>query len=108
MYGASKITILSNIIGVMASIVGIVTFFCGFPIVTIVCAVITLFDSFIQVIAGDQNNFITEIVTIIIGVIVGLTTTIGVVDGISIALCFGCLALAVVGWAFILISGKRL
>lgn len=96
-----------SFLGSLSSIIGIVAFFCNAPVITAICAGVTLIDSFLQVVFGDQNNFNTEIVTIIIGVIIGLVTDIGIVNGIAIALCFGCAIMTILGWGFVLFFQNR-
>ena len=89
---------------IISGLIGTIFFFSGNRSITYICAAITLLDSFIQVTIGEQKNFATELVTVIIGLIVGLITNIGIADGISISLCIGCLALAILGWSLQLIA----
>ena len=100
----SVVTTIFSIIGIISGLIGTIFFFSGNRSITYICAAITLLDSFIQVPIGEQKNFATELVTVIIRLIVGLITNIGIADGISISLCIGCLALAILGWSLQLIA----
>ena len=93
-------------ISAITSIIGIIFFFCGYPIVTIVCAVISLVSSVVNVVKGEQHGFITEIITIIIGLIIALIANIDIINGIAVAICIGDAGLTVFGLLFRLLSDR--
>lgn len=103
----SVITTVSSFVGFVASITGIISFLLNNPIITVICAVVTLVDSGIQIFIGDQNSFITEILTVLIGAIIGLITKIGIFSGIAVALCFVCAFMTLLGWGIQLYSFIR-
>lgn len=79
-------TLIFANITTLSSIVGIVGFFFS-PTITIVCAAISLINSIIQVIWGDQTNIGTEIATIFVGIIIALIFHLPIINTIAIALC---------------------
>ena len=104
----SKSTV--NMIGIIANIVaiaGIVCFFCGLRTVTVICAVITIIDSFIQIRWGDQNNFVTEIIAAIVGVFVALFTKTNIVHLISVVLCIWCIVALLFGWIYLIVITRK-
>lgn len=101
------VTTLFSVAGMIAALFGTIFFFQGAQHIAYICAAITILDSFIQVIVGNQKNFATEILTVLIGLIIGIITKISIIDGISIALCIGCLLLSAIGWIFQIITFMR-
>lgn len=88
---------ISGLIADIAGCTGIVMYFIGMPIITVICASITIIDSIVQVVWGGQNNFITEVIAIIIGIIVGYVFNIHIVNSISLVLCIFCTVFLVIG-----------
>ena len=98
-----------GIIGFVSSIsaiVGVVFWFIN-PTVTIVCALITIIDSIIQVIFGDQNNLTSEIATVIISAIISLIAKTPTFETICFGLCLVAAVFAIIGWISMLISYKN-
>lgn len=98
-----------KVISPIAALCGIIIFFgCdpapSYRIYVVMCAVITIINSFLQVKYGDQNSLTTEIITAIIGGIVGASTEAGIIYGISIALCIADLVMLVFGWLSIIFT----
>ena len=100
----------SNIISAISTIfaiAGIVCFFCGLRTITIICAVVTIIDSFVQIRWGDQNNFVTEIIAAIVGVFVALFTKTNIVHLISVALCIWCIVALLFGWIYLIVITRK-
>lgn len=99
-YTLRKFTSLSGFISCIAAIAGVVALIIGYYPLLYICAVITLIDSFIQVIFADQNSFATEIAMIVIGWIISNW----VADFwicVSAALCIETALLSLFGWIVI-------
>ena len=94
-------SIISNVF----SIVGIICGFSGIYALLYIASGITLMNSFMQVIFGVQKNFITEIATIIVGVIISLIFKIPMLIAIAFALCFAELIMYILG---IIMMGKKM
>lgn len=88
---------IAPILAVICSVIGIITYYTGFPVATYICAAITIADSLIQIIWGDQNNPVTEIVTAVIGLIIALIAQIPILPCIAVALCFGTAIVTLLG-----------
>lgn len=97
-----RYTTIMQFIGLLASIVGIVCFYTGYKNITLICGSITLIDSFFQVISGEQNGLVTEIFTIIVGLIIALIFKIPIFACIALALCIATLLLTIIGWISLL------
>lgn len=95
-----------SVISTLASVVGCIFYFIN-PVITIFCGAITLINSFLQIVFADQNNFTTEIVTIIIAVVVALIIDTAIIPCISFALCIADLLMLVTGWIFMFFLYKR-
>lgn len=102
----SPLATIFGILSVVAAIVGVIFFFIN-PTVTIVCAVISILNSIIQVVCGDQNNLTTEIATIVIAIIIALIADISIFNTICFALCIVEALMTVIGWIFMLVAGRR-
>ena len=99
-------TIFSHISGI-TSIIGFVCAFSN-PGVTMVMAAISLFASVLNVWFGDQNNFVTEIIAIGIGLLVALLFEIEILLALSAAICLGDMIISILGWISLLfILSKR-
>ena len=68
-------------------IVGIVCYYSHIPYILFIGALLDIIENFIDIHNGTQNNLATLILSIIIGLIVGLNTG-HVFIGISLAICF--------------------
>ncbi len=103
MFLISRIFSLSTTI---ISIIGIIFFFVN-PTVTTVCACFSIINSFIQVIYGDQKNFSTEILTVIIAIIISGIAGISYWNTICLSLCIADVLLTVLGWiSMVLLNAK--
>lgn len=71
-YTRLKIVTASDILSFIVAIAGIVFLILGMRVFLIVCAIVTLVDSVIQVTLGDQNGFFTEIAMVAIGGILAI------------------------------------
>ncbi len=99
---AMVITHLSGI----TSIIGFIFAFIN-PSVTLVLAGFSLFASVMNVWFGDQNGFVTEIFTIIMGLLIGLVSEIPIAVAIGAAICFGDALISIIGWISLLVyTGK--
>lgn len=101
---ASVISLAMSVIGFIASIVGIIFFFKGDTNITCICAVISIADSVIQRIWGDQNNLITEIIAVIIGAVVSFFLPGGFLTFAALALCIETVVFTLFGWIGVLIA----
>lgn len=95
----SKSTVVTffQAISSIGSVVGIVFFFIN-PIITILCGVLSLLSSIINVTYGDQNNLSTEISTIIIASVVALFTNLNWLEFSTFLLCTAEIIVLIVGW----------
>lgn len=91
-----------SLLTTIISIIGIIFYFVN-PTVTTVCACFSVINSFIQIIYGDQKNFSTEILTVIIAVIVSGIRDLSYWNTICFSLCIADVLLAVLGWISLLI-----
>ena len=105
MYDFSAVSKISNVLSTISSIVGTIFFFINIK-VTIICAILAIIDSFIQVIFGDQNNLVTEILTVIVAVIVALIRDANIFHYAAFALCVVSAVFTVIGWIFMLFAYK--
>ena len=104
--GKIMVTNLIGFISTLTSIVGVIAFFCkAFPLL-IFCAVISILNSFIQVIFGEQNNFTTEIATIILFGIISFFAKANIPIMISFGICIADVIMSVLGWISIFIFWK--
>lgn len=97
---------LFGFISALISVVGIIFYFVN-PIVTIICAAFSIINSILQVFIGEQNNFSTEIFTIIIAVIIALIAKISFINTICFALCIADALLQIIGWIFMAFQKDR-
>lgn len=104
--GSSKFATVFGFISTIASIIGFICFFSN-PSITLICAGTSLFNSFIQVVLGEQKNFTTEIITIFIAVIISFFADISTVMVIAVALCVADAALSIFGWILMLFAYKK-
>lgn len=88
MSGIDKFLSFLSVLAFIAGIAGIVCFYCGVVAVTCSCAVFLLFESFMQVVCGEQNGFGTQIFAAIVGFVVALISQTSVPHTIAVALCF--------------------
>ena len=102
--GNSIASLAMSVIGFVASIVGVIFFFTGGTNITCICAVISIADSVIQRIWGDQNNLITEIIAVIIGAVVSFFLPGGFLTFAALALCIETVVFTLFGWIGVLIA----
>ena len=76
-------------ISFLLSIVGIVFYYLGYDAITFICAGISLVHSFINVCWGDQNGFVTEILTLIVGSLVAVIFKCEFWACLAVAICYG-------------------
>ena len=98
---------LFGIASVITSAIGTVAFFTHSYTLLIVCAVISIADSLIQIIWGEQNNLNTEIATIVIFSVVSFFSNVKWIILVSFGLCISSLLITIVGWVLILFFIKR-
>ena len=84
-----------SVIDTLSTIIGIIFYYIGLPIVTIISACLSILDSILQVKYGDQNSLATEVITVIIGVIVALIAKISIIPCVAVTICFGSAILGV-------------
>lgn len=88
------------------SVIGIIFFFIN-PFITFLCAIFSLFNSVIQICFGDQNNFNTEISTIIIGLIISLIIKQPILKIVSMSVCIADILFLVLGWITMFLFYKK-
>ena len=98
-----KFLSFSGAFSTLASIAGIVFYFTGLQTYTIICAICTLIDSFLQIKFGEQNNLTTEIISIIIGIIIALFAKVNIIGCASVSLCIVNALMSILGIASIII-----
>lgn len=96
-----------SVIDIIAVIIGCIFYFIN-PTVTIICGVITAINSVTQVVWGDQNNFSTEIATIIISLIIASLADLPIFEFICFILCAVDLLMLVVGWIISLVYSRKM
>ena len=106
MYRQNTLSTISGTVGTISSFVGSIFFFININ-VTIICALILIVDSFIQVIFGEQNNLTTEVLTVIVAIIVALIIDANILHTIVFAMCIVTAVFSILGWVLMLISYKR-
>lgn len=101
------LTTIFGFASTISSIVGVIAFFTdSFPLL-LICAGISLINSLIQVIFGDQNNLSTEISTVIISLIISFFVKAQWYIVISLGLCVVESAVCVLGWVTMLIMTRK-
>ena len=89
-----------NFVSSIASMIGIVCFFIN-PTITIICGILSLVNSILQVAFSDQNNLSTEITTIIIAIILALIIKTPIIPLIALFLCGVEILMLIISWIFI-------
>lgn len=72
----------------LLSIAGIVFYFCGTPLITIIVAAISLTDSLLQRTVGQQNNLACECLALFIGCLISGFAHLPILPCLAIAVCF--------------------
>lgn len=101
-----QISNISGFISSLTSILGTIFYFFN-PTVTIVCAILSILNSLIQVVFGDQNNLNTEIATIIIAAIVALFIKTSIFNFTCFAICAVDSLILIIGWIFMIFTYKK-
>ena len=96
----------TSVLSILASIIGAIFFFVN-PTITIVCAIICVFNSIVQVICRNQKNLITEILTVIIAIIIAAIADLLIFDTICFALCIVEALMNIFGWIFMFVAMKK-
>lgn len=86
----------------LSSVAGLI-FFSSNPQVTLVCAAISLINSFIQVTFGSQNGFTTEAIAIVAGIAIALFTELPWYHSIALTICVEGVLLQIVGYIAVLV-----
>lgn len=97
--------IISHVSGV-TSIIGLICAFV-YPPLALVLGGFSLFTSVMNVWFGDQNNFVTEIIAIGVGVVIGLLFEVDMVVAIAGAVCGLEAVIAIVGWIALIFMTSR-
>lgn len=102
MYYYKRIALLNlmSLISFVASAAGIIMFFTK-PVVTVFCGVFSIVESLLQVIFGEQNSIITEILTIVIAIVIAFIAKLSYMQTIGFALCVVNVLLYIIGLFFI-------
>lgn len=94
-------------ISFLCACAGTIFYFCNLPLLAVLCGVITLAESITNVLRGTQNNLITEIATLIIGLILALIFRLHIPSTLAVALCISNLLFTVIGWCMALYQTKH-
>lgn len=86
-----------RIMSAISSIVGVICYFIN-PVITIICGVVSLINSVVQITFGDQNNLSTEIFSVFIAVIISLIFDLPIFAFIGFILCVVEIIMAFLGW----------
>lgn len=100
---------LAKFIGTLStisSVIGLIYFFIN-PTVTIICGIISIINSIIQVLFSDQNSLTTETLTIFISIIVALIIHKPIFQTVCFALCIGDVLFLLLGWIHLIIIFKN-
>ena len=100
---------ISGVISTIISIVGVIAFFSDSIVLLYWCAAISIVNSLVQTISGEQNNLSTEVVTVFIFSIVSFFTKTKWIIMIAFGLCLVDALMSLIGWIanIILISKNR-
>jgi hypothetical protein len=82
-----KVVTAFNSIGILASICGIVLYFTVDGNWAIWCAAISLFSSILNVLFGNQNTLITEVLFAIVGFVIASIFELPIIPIISLSVC---------------------
>lgn len=91
----------------IVALVGILCFFIGHPTITLFCAAFSLLHSFLNVVFGDQNNLMTEMFTIFVGMIVAVVFKLNMLNVVAVAICIGSVAIMIVPLLLIAVFGRK-
>ena len=97
-----KVIFLPAIISFIASIIGVICYYSDIYQVTIICGIISLINSFLHVIFGNQNSLATEIVTIIIAAIIAIIFEFPFFSFVSLFICIADILFQLIGLIFML------
>ena len=86
-----------GIMSAISSIVGVICYFINAGI-TIICGVVSLINSVVQITFGDQNNLGTEIFSVFVAVIISLIFNLPIFAFIGFILCVVEVIMAFLGW----------
>lgn len=89
-----------SIISFLGTITGIVLYFLGYPMVTFVCAILSVIDSFLQRFVGEQDNFVMESLSISVGFVVGYFLNIPFYLSMALALCIEHTLVVLIGYIY--------
>lgn len=78
---------LSTILSIIASIVGIMTFYSGYPIITTVIAIGIVIGIGKELLNGNQTTIATELFFIVIAFFIAKNQDVGLFAKISLGLC---------------------
>lgn len=92
-----KLVTVSGYVAALVALVGIICFFSGYNTAAIICGVLTLVDSGIQIFWGDQNNIVTEVIAAVVGLLIGLFTDYSVLSCVAVCLCASTCLMSVLG-----------
>lgn len=95
-----------SILSIPTSILGLVTFSSN-PSITIICALIALFDCLANVFCKSQDNVSKEVIAIIVGIIVAVINDFPWYLGAAAGLCLATAIMNTLGFIFILFTSRR-
>lgn len=96
-----------QIVSTLCACAGTISYFCNMPIFAILFGVIVLGESIINVLKGTQNNLITELVTLVVGLILALVFRLNIPSTLAVALCISNLLFTVIGWGMVWHQTRR-
>jgi len=91
------VNVCSNIAGAI-SFCGIILAFPHAWNIVLLCGIVSLINSFIQIIFGEQNSIITEAVTIVIALIISVVFDISWLIVVPLTLCIVDFIITILGW----------
>lgn len=93
--------LISGIVSTIMAVIGIVFYFLDNQTITIIAAVFSLIDSFVQVVYGDQKHWISETITIFIAIIISVIFELSLFGTLAIFICFENALLTILGYIFL-------
>lgn len=104
---AHTIALVLGFITSLAAIAGIILYFIGLPLWTVICAALSLGEAILGHVIGELKSFATQIWASLIACVISIAAHIDLISCIALALCIEAVLTSVAGWIMVLIVSKR-